>query len=234
MLWRSWLLALSLFSPIAWAGDALTDAIQKAYVPYRVALFATNTGSVEQSVKAVDTAQAQWAHVLVEYGDLPPAPYDRDKQLNTTFKAVAEAYAKAQDQVQAGHLPAAHDTLEQIRDLLSDLRARNHVIVFSDRMNAYHAELEHMITDGPAWLKEKDGMAKVQSQAGVLSYLVVQLETHASPALAQEPAFQSALADLKHSVQALVQAATARDNAEISKAIAGLKKPYSKLFLQFG
>ena len=234
MQWRHLLLGLAMATPSVWAGDALTHAIQKAYAPYRQALFATNAGSVDGATKALDTAQAQWAHVVVEYGDRAPAPYDNDKQLTTTFKQVSEVYAKAQEEVRAGKLPAAHDTLEAIRDLLSDLRVRNDVIVFSDRMNAYHAEMERMLIEGPAWLKADDGVARAQSQAGVLAYLAGQLEIHATASLQSDADFKTGLAALKTSVANLQKATVSRNKDAIAKAMAGLKKPYSQLFLMFG
>lgn len=47
----------------AWAADPVTDAVQKAYVPYRAALFKTNAGQADESANALKQAQQAWAQV---------------------------------------------------------------------------------------------------------------------------------------------------------------------------
>ncbi|WP_353397416.1 hypothetical protein [Hydrogenophaga sp. 5NK40-0174] len=232
--WKSFTMALLMASPSVWSADPMTDAMQVAYAPYRAALFATNSGSAAEAGKAVEQGQAQWAKVVKRFGAKPVAPYDKDPEVDSTFKAVSGVYAKAKAEVQEGKLGQAHETLERIRDLLAGLRERNQVIVFSDHMNAYHAEMEHMIVEGPVWLKSEDGLSRVQSQTGVLAYLAAQLAAKAPAALSSDAAFEQALAAVQKSVADMGQASASGDRAAIKDAIKGLKKPYSKLFLNFG
>ena len=153
----------------AQAADPLTEAMQQAYAPYRAALFKTNSGSAPEAAGALKQATEAWNSLRQRFGAQPPLPYAADAALPTTFQAVSDAYQTATQQVAAGHLPEAHETLEGVRDQLAQLRQRNQVIVFSDHMNAYHAEMEHLLNQGKPWLKEAQGLQHVAAQAGACS-----------------------------------------------------------------
>lgn len=217
-----------------WAADPVTDALQKAYVPYRAALFKTNAGQAGESADALNQAQQAWAQVTQLVKSQSTVPYANDALLARTLTGVEEHYAKAAQQVAAGQLPQAHDTLEGVRDLLSELRRQNQVIVYSDHMNAYHAQMEHLLDEGPKWLKADDGLQKLAAQAGVLNYLAGLLASEA-PASAQSSAeFKELLGAVTRSVAALNTAVAAGDKTLIEKAIGQVKAPYSKLFVKFG
>lgn len=44
----------------SWAADPVTDAMQAAYVPYRIALFSTNSHAQAESQKAMEQTQQSW------------------------------------------------------------------------------------------------------------------------------------------------------------------------------
>lgn len=227
------ILAATVAAP-ALAADAVTDAMQAAYAPYRAALFRTNTNSQTEAQQAVAQAQKAWQGLVDRFATTPPAPYDRDTAFAGTLREVAAVYDKAAAEVGAGQLPAAHDTLEAARDLMAGLRQRNGVVVFSDHMNAYHAEMEHLLIEGPKWLAGPQGMNLVTAQSGVLEYLARQLREQAPAALTQNAEFGTLLQDVEASVQDVKKAAIGQDAAALKDAMSRVKKPYSKLFLKFG
>jgi hypothetical protein len=218
----------------AQAADLATEAMQAAYAPYRAALFRTNSNSQPEARQAIAQAQSAWKLVTGRFAGAPPAPYDRDALFGATLAKVSSVYDKAEKQIGAGELSAAHETLEEVRDLLAELRQRNGVVVFSDHMNAYHAEMEYALIEGPKILAAAHGIALLTAQAGVLEYLVRQLRAQAPAASRENAEFLSLLADVEGSVQALKKAAVSQDVAAVRGAIAKLKAPYSKLFLKFG
>lgn len=227
-------LAACAVSLSAFAADPVTDALQKAYAPYRAALFKTNSGQASESADALKQAQEAWAQVTQLVKSQPTVPYANDALMARTLVDVQENYAKAAQQVAAGKLPQAHETLEAVRDLLSELRRQNQVVVYSDHMNAYHAQMEHLLDEAPKWLKADDGLPKLAAQAGVLNYLADRLAFEA-PATAQGSAeFKELLGAVKRSMDALNAAVAAGDKIRIEKAIGQVKAPYSKLFIKFG
>lgn len=216
------------------AADLLTDAIQKSYSSYRVVLFKTNGKSQPEARAALDQARESWARVASQFGVRPPPPYDQDKQLTQTFDAIDKTYAEASREVDQGKLGKAHETLEEVRDLLADLRRRNGVIVYSDHMNAYHTAMEEMVDDGPALLAKPDGQLRLMARVGVLDFLAKKLTSEAGPELAAHAEFAELAKGVTKSVADLEAAALAGNEGAVKDAINALKKPYSRMFLKFG
>ena len=235
-MFKSFVLPLCLLSAatVALAADPVTDAMQKTYAPYRVALFKTNNNAQEDSRQAVIQAQQGWTRIVSEFGSNPPAPYAGDPAFAISIAAVNNVYAKALEQIAQNQLVEAHETLEEVRDILADMRRRNQVVVFSDHMNAYHLEMERALIDGPKWLQQDGHTLRLVAQAGVLGYLVARLREQAPASLKADADFERALAAVEASVNQLREAAQSQDLARTKAALGQVKAPYSRLFLRFG
>ena len=227
-------LALALATVPAWAADAFTDAVQAAYVPYRAALFRTNSKAQAESEQAVAAARAQFRAIGQRYAAAPPVPYDRDPEFAATLKKVDEVLAKAEAEVRDQQLAKAHETLEEVRDLLGELRRRSGVIVYSDHMNAYHEVMEHMLEDAPKLIGQSGGMLTLAGQVGALDYLARRLKSEAPAALARDAEFGPLVEAVLVSVKNLREAVVQQDAAAVRDALGKVKSPYSGLFLKFG
>jgi len=217
-----------------WAADPVTDAMQAAYAPYRAALFRTNGTSQAESQQALTQAQQAWARLATQFGAKPPAPYDRDAAFGAALSAVDKVYAKALAEVGANQLSRAHETLEEAREIMADLRRRNQVITYSDHMNAYHAEMEHVLEQSAKTLALPDGMARLTARAGALNYLAGRLASEAPASQMENAEFKGLLQALEASARELQSALFAQDSAAVKAALGKLKPAYSKLFLKFG
>ncbi|WP_018604389.1 hypothetical protein [Uliginosibacterium gangwonense] len=217
----------------AHAADAVTDAIQASYVPYRIALFKTNSNAQAEALQAVKQAQQGWAQLATAFAS-PPAPYDRDAGFAQSLAEVDKVYKKAEHEIEANQLGEAHETLEHARDIIAALRHRNNVVVYSDHMNAYHAQMEWVLTEGPKALDRPEGADELIAQTGVLTFLAERLKTEAPPEYAKQTEFGVMLAALQKSVADLKAAVLTRDAARIREAIAKVKAPYAKMFVKFG
>lgn len=232
----AWIIAaLAAVATPALAADAATDAIQAAYPPYREALFRTNAKSQADSERALAAARAAWKQVRERFAGSAPVPYDRDRQFGATLAAVDAVYARAEAEIGQQQLAKAHETLEEVRDLLGTLRQRNGVVVFSDHINAYHEQMEKVLKDGPGWIGSPAGMIELTLATGALDHLAQRLAAEADPALLRDnAAFAAALKEVQASSARLRAAVTAQDAAAARKAIGELKQPFSRLFLRFG
>lgn len=214
--------------------DAVTDAMRSAYVPYRAALFRTNSKAQVESEQAIAQAQQAWTAISDRFGARPPAPYDRDPKFAESLAEVAAVYERAAQQIRDKGLAQAHETLEQARDLMADLRRRNDVVVYSDHMNAYHAEMETVLGKGAQTLASPQGALLMMERVGTLGYLARRLRTEAPATLLRDAEFAPLLEGVEASVAAL-RSAVLRQDAEAARAAIGkLKGPYSRLFLKFG
>ena len=224
---------------VLWAGaaraaDPVTDAINEAYGPYRAALFRTNSKAQAESAQAVAQAQQAWQALTERYAAQPPIPYDRDPGFVASLQAVHKVYAQAAAEVAQGQLTQAHETLEQARDLMAELRRRNGVVVYSDHMNAYHAEMERLLEQEQALTSSPQALLTLLKRVGVLEYLAARLRSEAPPKLQGQPEFMEALQALEGSVTVLHRAAMKQDAAAVREALGRLKGPYSRMFLKFG
>ena len=235
-MFKSFVLPLFLLSAasVALAADPVTDAMQKTYAPYRVALFKTNNNAQEDSRQAVIQAQLGWTRIVSEFGSNPPAPYAGDPAFAVSAAAVNKVYAKALEQIAQNQLVEAHETLEEVRDILADMRRRNQVVVFSDHMNAYHAEMEHFLNDGEKMIAAPNGMLELTAKAGALEYLAGRLKSEAPASLLKSEEFLALLKAVEKSVTDLKAALFAQDASRVKEAIGKLKGPYSKMFIKFG
>lgn len=207
-------------------------SLRAAYADYRGALFQTNAKKPEESARAVTGFMAKWKALGDAAKAAPPPHYADDPMLAETMGAVAKIASTASDEIAAGKLAEAHETLEAIRDQIGDLRARNGIIGFSDRMNAYHANMEAMLGADYQGFNAV-GLGRLREDAAVLAFLAADIIAHPAKEAA-DPAYAGLIGGLKASVDALVAATRAGDPAAVKAAIDGLKVPYSKLFLKFG
>lgn len=228
-------LAAGLLPPLGALAGPFADfesQLREAYATYRTALFQTNSGKAEDSAKALAEVARQWDGLRADWAAGPPPQYADDPAFAATLGGVGASIAAAAAQVADRDLPAAHETLETVRDAIGDLHLRNGIVSFSDRMNAYHARMEHiLLTDFAAM--GKAALGPLREEAAVLAYLADEIAAHPAPE-SDDPGYAPRIAALRRSVQALQDAARAGDLEAAQAAVGGLKKPFSQLFVKFG
>jgi hypothetical protein len=226
------LLASVLLPTVALAGPVQDGEAQlrATYADYRIALFQSSAGNAEATTKALQTLGENWGALTQKWTSGPPPQYADDAQLPETLEQVRTVISNATEAAGQGDLPKAHTTLEAIRSEIGDLHGRNGLIGFSDRMNAYHAEMEKVLDSAS---DDAAGSADMPGAAAVLAFLAAEIAAHPAPE-ANDPAYAPLVDALLGSVNALQSAAESGDAAAVKAAIAGLKPAYSKLFVKFG
>jgi hypothetical protein len=219
---------------LSWAADPVTDAMQAANAPYRVAMFKASGPSLPEAVQAVTQAQQAWDKFSSQFGSKPPAPYDQDAAFTASVGKVSTLYAQAQTELAAGQAPAAHTALKAIRTVTAEMRQRSQVLIYIDQIHAYHLQMEHVLIDGKAMLEQPKGLLLLTSQVGALSYLAKRLGSQAPANLAGNAEFAAMVEAVGASVSALETALLAQDMTAVKDAMGKLKAPYSKLFAKFG
>ncbi len=228
--------AITLFALQAASAGPVSDfeaSYRQMYGSYRAALFKTNSGDQQGSTGAMGQFASQLAALDAAYGDAPPPQYADDPLWGEAMSEAERLTAEAQAQIGAGDLASAHVTLEGVREVFGELHSRNGVETFSDRMNAYHAEMEAVLGLDMAVLDEAM-IGTLHEQAAVLDYLARDLLGAPPAEAANNPDYTALSTAFEASVTALLDAVRADDPEQIRAAVAGLKVPYSKLFLKFG
>ncbi len=207
--------------------------LRAAYAPYRAVLFQTNKKDQAASEQALAKFSSAWNALVAGWVKAPPPQYAGDADFAASLGKVTSHTEQARAAILKTDLADAHEILEKIRDVLGDLRSRNGIINFSDRMNAYHEAMEHILTN-PHDGFDPNGMGLLREDASVLAYLYRQIDAHRPSYIMQDAEFSAAMRDVKMSVDNLMAATRAADPAAAQKAVKTLKQPYSVLFLKFG
>ncbi|MGL5735146.1 MAG: hypothetical protein ACRCYS_09810 [Beijerinckiaceae bacterium] len=205
--------------------------IATAYADYRAALMKTNQKDQPGSEAALQAFRSKWTALVTAWRAVPPPQYADDADLARTLDAVSKAADDADVSLRAGNIAKSHDQLEVIRDALTDLRARNGVASFSDRMNAYHAHMEHVVS-GAYDNFSPAGLIALREDAAVLAYLARDITS--APMRGDRAAFDEQARAVAASVDALRQALAAGDIEAVKKARAAIKPAYSRMFGRFG
>lgn len=207
-------------------------ALRGVYGDYRMALMQTNLKNAEAAQKAIAGFETKWAALVAAYAKAPPPHFAEDGQFAAVLEKIAAINQRAKSIASAGNLAEAHDVLEEIRGELGRLRLRNGMMTFSDRMDAVHAQMEHMI-DRRKGDFSLAGLAELREDAAVLAFLADDLKRHPAPE-ASAPDFAPTLQAFLDAIAALRQAVRNGD-AEASKAaLAKIKPAYARLFVKFG
>ncbi len=228
------LFGIAMVSPGPSAAGPVADferVVRSAYADFRSALFHTNTKNAEASLTSIAAFEVKWSALASLYRAAPPPQYADDPRFGETLDFVARSIAEAKTAVASGDLGKSHDTLEAVRDALGDLRLRNGLLGFSDRVNAFHEHMEHALARANAATPE--GLAELREDAAVLGYIAEELKKHPSPDAAN--ADYAPLLDALIKAVADLRSAARAGNTESAKAAIGRLKPaFARFFVKFG
>jgi predicted metal-dependent hydrolase len=225
-------LMLAAMPAMAGAKADFENALDAAYADYRQALYLTNQKNADATMKAITAFEAKWAALNATYAKAPPPQYVDDPKFADVMAAVAEINQRAKRLAAESKLAESHDVLEAIRDEIGNLRLRNGLMTFSDRINAYHAQMETMVTKAYDGFSAA-GLADLREDVAVLSYMADDLKRHPSPQAAAAD-YGTLLQNLLDSVAAVQKAARSGDGAGAKASLPKLKPTFSRLFAKFG
>lgn len=233
MRFKTAILAAALAVSPAFAGPVADFNAEMAavYAQYRMVLFKTNQGDQAASAKLAAEFDGAWKTFANKWRAAPPPQLSEDAGFAATLDQVAALATKSAGEISEGKLGEAHETLEAVREQVSALNARNGLVTFSDRMNDYHAMMEHVLK---AKYEGENAMAQAGADAAVLGYLAAQLKAKAPAAFTSDPEFAKAIDGIAASVDAVSKAAIAGDASALKAALGNLKKPYALAFVKYG
>lgn len=102
------------------------------------------------------------------------------------------------------------------------------------REQRYHAEMEHLLAEGPQLAGQAQGFLQLMEKLGVMAFLAARLRSEAPATLVSDPAFAPAVTAVEKSLGTLREAILAQDASRVREALSKIKGPYSQLFLKFG
>lgn len=221
------------------AGDLRQDMVKLDKV-YIAALALSSQGKVDESRKAVYALRASWQSFKARHYDANPA----DRQWKADFDAVENRVAKSVAIVDTPGKPVAeaHEVLEDVRNVLMKLRARNRVEYDIDGLTAFHHPMEEIVLTA----KDKNAQTLSDADVGKIRKIFPDAEQHWRAVQARK--FDAAVYQLSAAqaedvaklvtlesaaLASLKEALASGDKAQIAKAALGIKPHFAKLFMTF-
>jgi hypothetical protein len=216
--------------------QAFDDALEAALGHWRAASWYARTGNSAVAALEAEEFRTRWRALAAQFAT-PPAPFGRDPAWSETLRRIEDAASSAADALGRDDAAAAARALRQIGQALSDLRARNGVVSFSDHVAKYRDAVDRLselsLDDqlDPARISALRGMTERTAEA------VAALEQNVPGRWRSDPAMDGLLRQNRDGVAALA-AALARPDLPSTLEIVGLigvvRANYNLLFLRFG
>ena len=215
---------------------AFNGAFADAWGHYRQAVFYGRSGNVAVAALALDEFVAKWSALTARFGDDPPDAFAGDRAWKDTLDSIGAIARQGLEQLDAGDVESAGQTLAPIRGIAGDLRRRNGVTVYSDEIDELSAAMDVLaryrreIED----LGNPEDLALVTRQASVVAYLFDKCNAQASAAVKGDPEFRRLIEGARESMDKLWASLRSGDIRLYRIGIGELRSYERILFLRFG
>ncbi len=238
---RTWLLTAVLALALAGAARAsdLADfntAVAAAYGHYRAAAAYLRTGNAALAAIELEAAREKWRGVEARFASSPPDAFGDDPAWASTLARIGAALEQALAATDAADFKAARETLAPIRGALGDLRARNNVVVFSDRVDAVTVAMDRLwrFRHEPPDFDSAAALRELRSGTAVLEYLLRQCHAAAPGELRSDSDFIRFLDSGIEGVERLWRAIETKDRELLINTLRELRSFERLFYLRFG
>jgi hypothetical protein len=252
-------LALSATVPLAGAQPVPAAAAQRAgaalalepmvqfdalYIPLLSLTSAaqSNPAAVPKTVAAATRLRERWPALKAALAANPPSPATR-AEWRQALAAVDRQLAKSDAAVAQADWKTAHHALEEVRIDLMKVRQAAGFDYFVDRLTAYHEPMEVIALAGASGKPEKlDAAQRAQLEKAFAEssarWRAVEQKLPDPRAYrltpAREAQLRKGLADEAAAMSRLSDALRGSDDAQLLRAAAAIKPPFSRVFTAFG
>ncbi len=240
-LMRSCVLLTAVFLALAGAARAsnLADfnmAVADAYGHYRAAAAYLRTGNAALAAIELEEAGEKWRALETRFIAGPPDAFADDPAWASTLTRIGTGLEQALAATDAGDFKAAGEALVPTRGELGDLRARNNIIVFSDRVDAFTAAMDRLwrFRHEPPDFSAAAARRELRSGTAVLEYLLRQCREAAPAGLRSDPDFKRFLDSGVEGVERLWRAIETKDQELLINTLRELRSFERLLYLRFG
>jgi hypothetical protein len=242
---RSGVLVLALFVAFFWPATAgataespaeFLEASAKAYAPYRSAMSYLKTGNPGLAALALDATAARWATLCDRFRDRPPGAFAKDPDWQASLDGITGRIADARAKLEAGDAKGARTALAPVRADLGDLRRRNGIETFSDRIDAFSAAMDAIWVHrrNPPDMTDPEALAALAEQAAALRRALEHVAAEPPEKTAADLQFQRLVAGALGSIATIDRAIEAGNSALLISALREIHSSEQLLWMNFG
>lgn len=219
--------------PIAEFDNALADS----WAHCRDALYQSDPAHADGKVaiEAMTAFRRSWTKLSARWSASPPPHYAEDPDFAQDMTDINEVAEDALRLAEEGDIEQARSTLLQVPALLSEMRRKNGIDSFTDRLDAFSEQMAEITEDSfdRAELSPPQVVALIR-QVAVLAYLGEQLEKRAPARVAEDENFLAMVEDINAQLRGLGTAALAGQRAPVQAALSDLRRAFDKFYLLYG
>lgn len=236
-------LIAALLAPTAARADAAAaslaaflEASTKAYAPYRGAMSYLKTGNPGLAALALGATAVRWAALCDRFRDQPPAAFAQDPAWRASLDGITGRIADARAKLDAGDVKGARTALAPVRANLGDLRRRNGIETFSDRIDAFSAAIKTIwvYRRNPPDMADPEALAALAEQTAALRRALEHVAAGPPEKIAGDLQFQRLVAGSFQSIAAIDRAIETRDTAVLISALREIRSSEQLLWMNFG
>jgi hypothetical protein len=233
------LLMLMLMPCTSAQAQSFDDMLEAALEPWRAASWYARTGNASVAALEAEEFRTRW-RALAERFVSPPDPFGRDPAWSEMLVRIDDAAGSAADALGRDDAATGGRALRQVGDALAELRARNGIAGFSDRVAHYRDAVDRLFELSPDERLDRVDPSRIAALRGLTdraAATVAALEGNVPERWRADPAMDGLLRQNRDGVAALA-AALARPEApsglEVNGLIGVVRANYNLLFLRFG
>lgn len=213
--------------------EAFQADLLPAYEQVRSAIFYLRRGARAPAMAEVSSARAAWRDHVLPYADTPPGAFASDPEFAATLREVEGDLTASLD---AGTADTALEALSGIPDKLAELRARNHVVVFADRVAEANRAMDRLWAYRHREI-DFDDLAMVddlRARLAVTQYTYENCLQAAPEQVAADPAFQRIIKGTLSSLDQMWQAIATGERLTIINILREVRSFDKLLWLSHG
>lgn len=212
------------------------EAVTIAYGFYREAFFLLRTGNPQVASLELDEMAVRWATIISRFGPTPPDMYSADPTWKKTLEAINKKITRGLAETIEGDDKAAIETLGPIRKILSDLRRRNGVFMYSDYVDKANEAFRKLykFRYNPPDFNRVEEVDQLRQILAITVYWYEQCQENAPKVIRENPEFQRLMEDSLYTLSRIWVAIANKAEPNLISLLRGLSSSDKMLFLRFG
>jgi hypothetical protein len=207
-----------------------------AYGFYREAFFLLRTGNPLVASIELEKMSFKWKNIIKKYGPTPPDIYSKDQQWEFTLEKINEKISDGLELTINGETKKAISVLRPVRKLLSSLRKRNGVYIYSDTIDQANAAFKRLkkFRYNPPNFNVVEEVDQLRQSLATTVFWYKQCVKNAPDSLRENPEFKRLMEESLYSLSRVWVAIANKKETNLISILRGLSSSDQMLFLRFG
>jgi len=211
-------------------------AVADAYGNYREARYYLRTGNAMVAALGLQDMNDKWQDIVNRFGKSPPDIYANDPTWESTLTDIAKRIQGGIAALDAGDTDTAKKQIEPVRAILSDLRARNGLFLFSDRIDRANAAMQAIwvFRRNPPDFSNPANINDLRRKTTLMAYWYERCRDTAPESIRNNPQFKRLIDQSLYSLGLMWDAIEEKNPKRVVNILRELISSDDLLYLQFG